>query len=83
MGFLYITIAGLTISIVGGLFWTLVVYGLFWKKGIQGKLLHKTSEPSLGTVGYKPQNIPATPESAPKDAQKLENPIEPETKQEA
>jgi hypothetical protein len=47
MGFLYITITALIISIAGGLFWTIIFYGLIWKKGIQGKLLGKGQEPTV------------------------------------
>ena len=39
----YILAASLTIAIAGGLFMVFIVYGLFWQKGIQGKLLHKTN----------------------------------------
>jgi hypothetical protein len=69
MGFLYVTIAGLTISIVGGLFWVLVVYGLFWKKGIQGKILHKAE-------------APATVREEPRDIIMAENPTPTKTKEE-
>lgn len=39
----YILAATLTISILGGFFMVFIVYGLFWKKGIQERLLHRTS----------------------------------------
>lgn len=39
----YILAAGLGISIIGGLFMVFIMYGLFWQKLIQQKILHKTT----------------------------------------
>ena len=57
----YILAAVLTISIVGGLVMVVIVYGLFWQKLIQQKLLKKTAE-SAGVVPM--QRTLSTPISA-------------------
>lgn len=44
LGFTYIAAATLGIMIFGGLFMTVIVYGLVWQRLIQQKLLHKTAE---------------------------------------
>jgi hypothetical protein len=46
--FTYVAAATLIISVVGGLFLVFIIYGLFWKKLIQQKLLHKTPQPTDG-----------------------------------
>lgn len=55
-GFTYIAAAILVIGVGGGLFLTLIVYGLFWQKLIQGKLLHKTV-PSTTPLASMQRNL--------------------------
>jgi len=56
----YIVISVLTISIIGALFWVPIVYGIFWKKLISEKVLHRT--PTMTpTYQNQPQStIPIT-----------------------
>ena len=56
----YIIISVLTISIIGALFWVPIAYGIFWKKLISEKVLHRT--PSVQpTYQNQPQStIPLT-----------------------
>ena len=42
LGFTYIAATILGVAIGGGLIMVFIVYGLFWQKLIQGKILHKT-----------------------------------------
>jgi len=83
--FTYIAAATLTIAVVGGLFMVFIVYGLFWKKLIQQKILHKTPAPSYGGVaplqstmstqisaGEPMQSQPATTVSAPQPVKEEE-----------
>jgi hypothetical protein len=39
----YILATVLAVSIAGALFWVPLAYGVFWKKGIQGRFLHKAT----------------------------------------
>jgi len=72
-GFTYIAAAILGIGIGGGLFLVFIIYGLFWQKLIQGKLLHKTptSTQSLKS-SINLQREPAEPEQAPQQIAKTE-----------
>lgn len=61
----YILAAVLSISIIGGLFLVFIVYGLFWHKLIQQKILHKTlpsSTPLAPMQRTTTTNLSPTPE---------------------
>ena len=59
-GFTYILLAGLALTVVGAFFWGPVFYGLFVKKGIQEKLLHKTPDTQPQFQNQPDQTIPVT-----------------------
>ena len=66
----YVIIGFLIISLFGAAFWVPVVYGVFWKKGISEKVLHRT--PSVQpTYQNQPQstipltNLQSQPTAAP------------------
>lgn len=61
----YILATLLGISIVGGIFMTIIVYGLFWQKLIQQKLLHKiTPEVPLASMQRTTTTTITPPEPA-------------------
>jgi len=71
-GFTYIAAAILGIGIGGGLFLVFIIYGLFWQKLIQGKLLHKTTPTQSLKSSINLQREPAEPEQAPQQIVKSE-----------
>ena len=73
----YILAATVTIAIFGGFFMVFIVYGLFWQKGIQGKLLHKdTSAPKEAWQQERPSTtIPMTPDLQSRPTQPPKNEV--------
>ena len=59
----YILATVFGISIISAAFWVSIAYGLIWKKGIQGKLLNKTTSttPSLPMQRTTSTTIPVQP----------------------
>jgi hypothetical protein len=70
LGFTYIAAASLALAIGGGLIMVFIVYGLFWQKLIQGKILQRNKQKTPGLGTFTPQGAPATPESAPQQIAK-------------
>jgi len=64
-GFAYIALATLGIAICGGLFLTVIVYGLIWQKGLGPKLGYKPKSKISTTTREEPQNIIITESPAP------------------
>ena len=72
----YILATVVGISVVGGLFMIVIIYGLVWQKLIQQKLLGKTVQPAKITSQPAPAPTPlALPENEPP---KIEKPQEAE-----
>jgi asparagine N-glycosylation enzyme membrane subunit Stt3 len=60
LGFTYIAAASLALAIGGGLIMVFIVYGLFWQKLIQGKILHKTAPSPIAPM-QRTLSTPLTP----------------------
>jgi len=68
----YILVTVLTISVVGGLVMVVIVYGLFWQKLIQQKLLKKTAESASPVSMQRTLSTPISAAEVPLAEQKKE-----------